>query len=110
MESLNYQVHKGDIPAIKMWLAKRIADLPSEAFSDFQFCLSSRSVASFSGFISRWLDAVACERLYTTIRVARHRKRKSRKKNLMISPEAYDRLKSLASGAGFRSVTAYVER
>ncbi len=109
MGGLNYQIQKGDVPAISAWLAKRITALPEEAFSDFQSCLATPTVSSLTKFIARWADEDLQERLYTTIRVARHRKLKSRKKNIMISQEAYSQLESLAKRGGFRSVTHYVD-
>ncbi len=109
--SLNYQIGKMDVSAAKMWLAKRVMDLPEEAFSDFQSCLATPTVSSLTKFIARWVDEDLQERLYTTIRVARHRRERKRI-NLTISPETYDKLKDLSvwiPRGPMPSVTRYLE-
>lgn len=107
---MDYHIQKKDIPAISRWLTKKTAGMPPEAFTELRSCLASPAVvAAYSKFIDRWLDASDQELLYTTIRVARHRRRTTRKKNLAISQEAFDLLARRARKFGFKSVTAYVE-
>lgn len=108
---MNYQFDPKDIPAVHRWLAKRVAvSLPAEAAEAFAALRSRASISGYEKFIDQWIDLDDQERLYTTIRVARHRQRTPRKKNLAICQEAYERLERRAKKLGFQSVSAYVER
>lgn len=116
MTSPEYQITRGDLAAAGKWVSRRLAEMPPEAVFEFQsYVAVGVSVSGLTGFITRWLNEDFQRRLYTTIRVARHRRERARKniprRNLAISPETYDKLKELASWApcGPMSITRYLE-
>lgn len=107
---MNYQFNPKDVSVVSRWLAKRVAtSLPAEAAEMFAALRARPSISGYEKFIDLWIDQADQERLYTTIRVARHRRESPRKKNLAICQEAYDLLERRSKKLGFKSVTAYVE-